>query len=326
MKILPAFFFLLLFNGLKAQTVFHWQWQLANDTIQLTGRLNEEEPTVVRLSKESIRKDFAFLYRTIDELHYNQWAAYQKTVTALSKTAVLPFEEKLKNCHRIVIEMDSALLSFPVEFLHVSGQALAVFRPLVFTVAGFGKKDAADTLALHKGFLLRDPTSDPEDACHATFRRYPRSTYRSTKRINLDDFAFPLAADFALISAHGFADSVTLRGCVFAGEEPIKPIVFQNTQLKLVYIDGCQQGVNWAYIKALAQNGNAAFYLGPVVSNDAGESSTKTINGFFARLAKTADPVLALWQTRKALYRHYKPRLRGMDLINKSFSFRIYKL
>ena len=326
MKSFPALLLLFLFNGLKAQNVFYWKWQSPNDTLQITGRLNVEGATVVRLNKTIIKTDFAFLYRTIDEISYKHWSAYQKTVTALSEATVQPFKDQLMQCNRIVVEMDSSLLALPVEFLQIQKEALALFRPMVFTVAGFTKKNSPDTLSLHKGFIFRDPTSDPEDACTATFQRYPSSTFRSTYRIKPEGLHFKPGADFLLMSAHGFADSVTLRGCVFAQEAPVKPSIFINSPFKLVYVDGCQQGINWSYIKALAQRDNTAFYLGPVVSNDSGESSTKTINWFFAHLKETSDPVMALWQTRKDLHRHYKGCIRGMDVVNKSFIFRIYKI
>lgn len=324
------FFLLFLFfffcDGLKAQNVFHWQWRSINDTVQVTGRLNAEETTVVRLSRATMKRDFSLLYRTIDESTYNQWAAYQKTVDALSKATVEPFESQLGQCNRIMVEMDSGLLNFPVEFLKVQHESMAVFRPMLFTVTGFATKAGADRLTLHKGFILRDPTSDPEDACTTTFHHYPASTFRSTRRVKPEDFRFRPGVDFLLMSAHGFADSLTLRGCVFAKTSPVRPAIFHDTHLKLVYVDGCQQGINWSYIKAVSQAGNTAFYLGPVVSNDSGESSTLTINWFFRHLKKTADPVMALWQTRRQLHQHYKRRLHGMDVVNKSFSFRIYKI
>lgn len=326
MKFFPLLLFLFLSIGLQAQNVFHWQWRLLNDTLQITGRLNAEEPTVIRLGKASTKKDFAFLYQTIDGLTYKHWAAYQKTVDALSETTVRPFEKQLAQCNRIVVEMDSSLLNFPIEFLEIQGEAMAVFRPMVFTINSFAIKNGADTLSLHKGFILRDPTSDPEDACTTTFGLYPGSTFRSTYRVKPKDLRFKLKFDFALVSAHGFADSVTLRGCVFAKEEPIKPAIFHKAPFKLVYVDGCQQGINWSYVKALAQSDNTTFYLGPIVSNDSGESSTKTINWFFSFLRQTADPVEAIWKTRKRLHLHYQNRVSETDIVNKSFIFRVYKL
>lgn len=326
MKSFPLLLFLLLFNGLKAQNVFHWQWRLANDTVQITGKLGTEGPTVVRLNHAAIKKDFGFLYRTVDEIAYKQWETYRKAVAVLSEATVKPFENHLAQCSRIVVETDSDLLNFPVEFLQMRNQAIAALRPMVFTVAGFANKNGSDTLTLRKGFILRDPTSDPEDACTTTFQRYPGSTFRSTYRVKPDDFRFKPGVDFLLMSAHGFADSLTLRGCVFARDSPVRPLILCRTNLKLVYVDGCQQGINWSYIKTLAQADKTTFYLGPVVSNDSGESSTLTINWFFLHLKETADPVMALWQTRKQLYQHYKRRLHGMDVVNKSFVFRIYKI
>lgn len=327
MKCFPALLSLLFFNALKAQDVFHWQWRAVKDTVQISGRLNAEEgPTIVRLNKAILKKDFGFLYRTVDELEYNQWTAYQKAVAVLSEATVKPFESQLARSHRMVVEMDSGLLSFPVELLQLHNQAISVYRPMMFTVSGLTRKAGLDTLRLRKGFILRDPTSDPEDACTTTFRRYPASTFRSTYRVKPVDFRFRPGVDFLLMSAHGFADSLTLRGCVFAKDSPVRPAIFLNTPLKLIYVDGCQQGINWSYIKVLAQADHTIFYLGPVVSNDSGESSTKTINWFFSYLQQTHNPTIALWKTRQKLYRHYQKGWKALDVVNKSFIFRIYKI
>lgn len=318
--------FLLLSTALRAQNIFHWQWQLVNDTVQITGRLNAESPTIVRLNIAAIKKEFSFLYRTVDELEYSQWTVYQKTVDALSEATVKPFEGQLARSHRIAVEMDSSLLNFPVEFLQLRHQAIALLCPIVFTVAGFANKAGPDKLMLHKGFILRDPTSDPENACATTFQQYPASTFRSTYRVKPEDFRFRPDVDFLLMSAHGFADSITLRGCVFAKDSPVRPAIFRGNRLKLAYVDGCQQGINWSYIKAASQADHTAFYLGPIVSNDSGESSTKTINWFFSYLQQTHNPIVALWKTRQKLYRRYQKGWGALDVVNKSFIFRIYKI
>jgi hypothetical protein len=326
MKPFPLFLFLLLSNALKAQNVFHWQWHSLDDTVQITGRIDTEEPTVIRLHKASTKQDFAFLYQTIDEINYKRWATYQKTVVRLSEATVLPFEKQLTQCSRMVVEMDSSLLNFPIEFLRFRHEAIAVFRPMVFRIRGFADKHGPDRLTLHKGFILRDPTADPEDACTTTFRQYPASTFRSTNRVKPVDLKFKTGVDFMLVSAHGFANPVTLRGCVFVKDVPLNPLIFLNASFKLVYVDGCQQGINWSYIKVLSQSDNTTVFLGPILSNDSGESSTKTINWFFAHVKETTDPVKALWRTRKQLKQFYKHRVREIELVNKSFIFRIYKI
>lgn len=329
MKIVSLILPLLLSLHPFAQKTFYWQWQTAGDSLQLTGRLNEEPVTVVHLGKASIKKPFALLYRNIDETRYKEWNDYQKTVAFLSKATVQPFQRQLLACNRVVVEMDSGLLNLPLEFLQVQNNSLALFRPLVFRINGFAGKQGNDTLTLHRGFLLRDPTSDPEDAVTSIFRRYPASTFRSVSHIKPADFQFRPGADFALMSAHGFADSATLRGCIFfANDSPVRPRIFEQSQLKLVYIDGCQQGINWSYISKLAQAESTVFYLGPIVSNDSGESSTKTINWLFDALRQSHNPVEALWITRKHLHNHYKNvrKLNSTDVVNKSLIFRIYKL
>jgi hypothetical protein len=320
-------FILLFHTDAKADNIFYWKWQLLNDKIQVTGTINNEKSTIVYSETILTKSRFSKLYYTIDEIEYSKLKVYLKIVDTLSNQLVKPFDRELEKCQSIIVEIDSSLLNFAIEFLNFKNQSIALYRPMVFTINDRQKLESEDTLLLTRGFIVRDPTSDPENACKNIYRNYPTSEFKSAYKIYEDDLVQKNNIDFILISAHGDADSLTFTGGVALNKiDNVKPYFFKINNPKLVYIDGCQQGINWTYINALSETKETNFYLGPLVSNDSGESSTKTINWFFSFLSKTHNPIISLWETRKRLYNHYNKKIKAMDVINKSFIFRIYKI
>jgi hypothetical protein len=324
------FIFLLLsgmFKNIGAQHIFYWKWQFEANTIKITGGIDAGDKATINADAAVVKKRFYTLYKIIDEIEYPLIKTYLKTQDTLSRELVLPFEKQIAQCSLIIIEIDSSLLRLPIEFLNCNNQSLAVAHPLLFTINGFMPSQSNDSLLLQKGFIIRDPTSDPENACKTTLLKYPSSIFKSAYKITPKDFTKKPATDFILISAHGDADSLTLCGGIALNNIENAPAsFFKNNNSKLIYIDACQQGINWTYIGALAQTREANFYLGPIISNDSGESSTKTINWFFDYLKSLYNPYIALWKTRIKLYKHYNKKINRMDVINKSFIFRIYKV
>ena len=327
MKLIILFFFLFPFTPVAAQNIFHWKWQLVENNIRISGRVDNGKEKEVTTDAAAAKKRFNILYGIIDEIEYPKLKLYLKTADSLSSELVTPFAKEINQCRSIVVEIDSSLLRFPIEFLHFNNRSLAIIRPLLFTVNDFTVNESPDSIKLHKGYIVRDPTSDPENACKTTLQKYPASQLISAYKITEKDLVKKAGIDFILISAHGDADSLSLHGGIALNKiDNVSPVFFKENNTKIVYVDGCQQGINWTYIGALAETPEANFYLGPIISNDSGESSTKTINWFFDYLKQVYNPGIALWKTRIKLYNHYNKKINRMDVINKSFIFRIYKV
>jgi len=310
-----------------ADDIFYWKWQLTNGQIKITGSINHQTEKTVYAEATITKKRFALLYWIIDYIEYPKYKVFQKTVDTLSSLLVGPFSSDISKCRSIIVDLDTSLLNFPIEFLKLKTESIALIRPMVFTIAGNQNDPARESVVLHKGCIIRDPTSDPENACINIFHSYPGSEFKSAYKITEKDLGLKTGIDFILISAHGDADSITFRGGIALNKiDNVKPGFFKENNSKVVYVDACQQGINWTYISALAETKEPNFYLGPIISNDSGESSTKTINWFFSFLKQTQSPVTSIWETRKKLYRYYNKKINAMDVINKSFIFRIYKI
>jgi len=100
------------------------------------------------------------------------------------------------------------------------------------------------------------------------------------------------------------------------------PSAFPQKKLKLIYFDSCHlgKGKNFAehFLSSVAE-----YYLGPITSNEAGNSSTKTILSYFKNL-ETNNPVESLFKTKQEL----KAYSKGNLLVKLWFAamFRLYKL
>jgi hypothetical protein len=95
----------------------------------------------------------------------------------------------------------------------------------------------------------------------------------------------------------------------------------------IVYFDSCQQGSNMEYLQAFQNESDVQFYLAPIISNDAGDSSTKTMIWFFTAVLEHGNSIKALFETRKRLFEFYtmKKKLNLIESLNKAFAFRIYE-
>jgi hypothetical protein len=78
------------------------------------------------------------------------------------------------------------------------------------------------------------------------------------------------------------------------------------------------------YLAAMRASG-VKYFLAPMMSNEAGNSSTLTIKAFFRELAAGVDPVEALYRARRELHAAFETEALRV-LLWKAFPFRVYAL
>ncbi len=81
------------------------------------------------------------------------------------------------------------------------------------------------------------------------------------------------------------------------------------------------------YLEAFQADSEIQFYLGPIISNDAGDSSTRTMIWFFEGVLVHGNPIQALFDTRTRLFMFYaeEQKLNLITSLNKAFAFRLYE-
>ena len=214
-------------------------------------------------------------------------------------------------------------LIFPLDLLHFKGRSLFLQKPVSYS---FERMTAGQFLFSPewKALIISDKTSDPENGCQLLKEMLPASGYYAIEDMNLAKLATIQTPDLLLISAHGSVGYGNVDGMAM-GEERLLSESFSHLSPELVYLDSCALGASASFIQGFRERGTR-FYLAPIVSNEAGNSSTKTIAFFFERLRGGDTPSQALFYTRRKLYETYREKDGFAKLLFRAFPFRVYLL
>lgn len=237
----------------------------------------------------------------------------------LGQAVLGPLDARIATASEIVIRVRSDRLLEPIDLLHWRGKPLWLQKPVVYELARHPVEARSWEPTLTTALLISDPTADPENAVGAVKGQWT-STYFKSKKIRPKKLRNADPVDVLLVSAHGTATDEDENVEIGDGEEAYGED-FATVKPRLAYFDSCSMGSSPAFLKAFRKAGTE-YYLAPIVSNEAGGSSTHTIRAFFAALSKGRTPVEALFDARRSLSKRYA----GPDLLYKAFVFRIYRL
>jgi hypothetical protein len=234
-----------------------------------------------------------------------------------------PISNLVDSALEIQFVIDRDMVTYPFDILFYGDTQLFLYKPVFYSF----EKHPTSQLGVSTdwaGLIASDVTADPERGCLLAKVMYPKSEYYDVWGLTPQDIEKMDDPDFILISTHGTvsdedSDSMTL------GAEELIPKNFSGKSPKLVYFDSCSLGVSIEFIDVFQQAGTR-YYLGPIWSNEAGDSSTKTIDFFFAALLRGSSPSYALFETRKALYETFHSKDDFKTLMWRAFVFRVYQL
>ena len=238
---------------------------------------------------------------------------------------ITPFEPLLSKCERIQFIIEPKLAKCTFDLLKYNEVPLFLQFEIVYCLE---KIDLGKSiLDINNGLIISDSTADPENGCGSAHQLFTGTVYYKIENASDELIENQKDIDMILISAHGEVDD-GFKGGIYITDLQLNPDVFLTANPKLVYIDACQQGINLSYVNALKENGRTRFYIAPIISNDAGDSSTKTIQWFFTKLKSSKDPVKALSYARRKLYSYYSynTSCNKITVLNKSFPFRVYQI
>jgi len=109
------------------------------------------------------------------------------------------------------------------------------------------------------------------------------------------------------------------------GNERLQPEHLLRFSPEMVYLDSCDLGASAGFIEGLREVGTR-YYVAPLLSNEAGISSTRTIKYFFERLKAGDTPARAMFFTRKKLRDVFGEKEGYAKLLFRAFPFRVYVL
>jgi hypothetical protein len=234
-----------------------------------------------------------------------------------------PIADLVDSSTEIQFVIPGRFLTFPLDLLHFKGLPLFLQKPVTYSFEKVGPGEFPLS-PRQTALIIEDRSINPERCCQILKDALPSSGYYNMEEMNLSKLSALRAADILLISAHGWVQFANID-FMGMGKERLQPERLSHLSPGLVYLDSCQLGVSAQFIQSFRDRGTQ-FYVAPILSNEAGNSSTKTIAFFFERLKAGDTPSKALFYTRKKLYEFYGEKDGFNKLLFRAYPFRVYAL
>ena len=213
------------------------------------------------------------------------------------------------------------MLETPIDLLHHLGQPLFLQVAVSYRVAPLRTQDPPFKRPC-TSLIISDITADPQEAAAKVAYRLEMSPCHDAGETGPGFLHAQGAHDLLLVSAHAEVERDGSR--VGMGGELVVASDFDTIRPKLAYFDSCRLGVSNAFVAAFKQM-RTNYFLAPIFSNEAGESSTQTMLLFFDCVLRGIYPSAALFQTRKKLWDIYDADT-FVDKVWRAFPFRLYRL
>lgn len=327
--------------------------QQQDDRLTLQSDYDATTQTVVpERSAALLSKEFRRVYDMLEE-NRRLDGRFDARMAVLSHELLGPLLPALRKAPCVIFEIQPTSMHFALDLLPVDGTPLFVQKPVAFrflATAGMSEDSAAPGSRLSpaapaiagarpravafgpeaRGLILRDPQTDPDDGTGDVRRLYPGSAFQLTTSATPDMFARS-RYDFLLISGEGVVSPTWGRpekdenDAIGLGEDDMYPKDLQGAAFDLVYLDASQLGMSKAFIDAARRCG-ARHYLAPIISNEAGHSSTLMLRYFFGGARQGEAPMEALYRARKRIYQEFEGKVNRTEQIYYAYPFRLYLL
>jgi hypothetical protein len=287
---------------------------------------NDEKELTLEGQAQEIVGYFTTIYTILEEKQVQKVKELEAAIRILSDRLITPFASQLQQSDLVRFIVYEDLIRCAFDLLLWEGTYLFLQQHICYQVEE-GDSEDAPTIELGSALLIADLTADPEQACLSVSQLISDSEYAEMEAANLQMIRKAAdQVDVLVVSAHGDLEADN-SGTVYLNDESISTKLIGKLEAWLVYFDSCSQGSNTEYIQTFQDESDVQFYLAPIVSNDAGDSSTKTMLWFFTGLREHLEPIRALSETRQRLFQYYRQQ-EQLDLVtslNKAFVFRLYE-
>lgn len=294
--------------------------------IRVAARFNVEDGTVYASSN---RKDLIGHVQSVVHDLLEKHLVDSRFVDALknlSTDLISPLASMLEHADTISVAVNRDSVYFPFDLLLYQNVPLFLRRPVFYTFEQHELEQQED-LKIDSALIISDVTADPQQACADVAKQL----LGVAKKVIYADVAHARpslfkrkAIDLLLMSVHGkvFTDERSDKVALYDWE----PFASQLATVtpKIAYFDSCKIGVSLDFLSQFQSDGTI-FFLGSVLSNEAGNSSTITMKEFFRYLNTGIRPVEALFLTRRLLFERFKDDDFSRRLW-RAFAFRLYLL
>ena len=303
--------------------VLYISLQSTGDQVSIRAELDQKNKSfTLAKGAEEIVSRLKMVYSHINEGEATK-ADINPVLEEFGALIFKPIADLVGSSTEVQFVIPGRFLTFPLDLLHFKGRPLFLQKPVTYS---FDKIEPGHfpLSPQRTALIISDKSSDPENGCKVLKDILPSSDYYSIEEMNLTRLSTLDPADILLISAHGWVQFANTDS-MGMGMERLLPEHLSHLSPKLVYLDSCQLGVSAQFVQSFRDRG-IQFYVAPILSNEAGNSSTKTIAFFFERLKAGDTPSKALFYTRKKLYEFYGEKEGFNKLIFRAFPFRVYSL
>ncbi len=303
-------------------------WTEGNDFFIYAEMDDYEKELVLEGKAKSIITNLEAIYEILEETQEHRETKLENSIETLSQQLIAPFAQALTRCQLVRFVVSKELIRYPFDLLLFEEKPLFLQRSICYQIEeGEGEGEDNPEIEIKSALLIADLTADPEEACKTVSKLIPESKYKKMEDSNLSlikDAADKI--DVLVVSAHGDLDENNSGG-ISINDETISSKLIAKLEAWIVYFDSCQQGSNLDFLQTFQEKSDTQFYLAPIISNDAGDSSTKTMIWFFKAVLQHGNPIQALFETRKRLFDFYafEEELSTIASFNKAFAFRIYE-
>lgn len=294
------------------------------DQVQLTTRFENEQLIVGSRGCSVSTEQFYRMYQILERRLSND-DELDEINHGLSDTFIAPIQASVDRCSEVVVVLDGVPLETPFDLLKFRGKPLFLQKPVSYQLSSEMKA----AVALKKpwsAFVVSDVSADPERGCQAVkdASEAPDGVeYRDVTEVTLNSLRREAPRDILVMSVHGVVGKGN-QDRMKLGEETVLPSDFESLRPRLVYFDSCRLGVSKAFIDQFRDLGTL-YFIAPILSNEAGESSTHTLRMFFTEIGRGATPEVAMFRTKTMLAQRYESDTEVMRLW-RALPFRIYRL
>ena len=275
--------------------------------------------------KSEFYDELRVFYELIESRRLSNAVGHQMTVE-LGNKLFEPFTRLIQDADEVVFVVPPTFLELPMDLLSYEGQPLFLQKTVSYRIASTQihfKTEEFQFSSLQSAFLVSDVTADPERAARSLADNFETVAYHDVTEVNSELLREQYGFDLLLMSVHGHINN-TSEDYVGLWDDRAFSEDFSSITPKLAYFDSCRLGVSNSFIDAFTRVGSL-YFVAPILSNEAGNSSTNTIELFFSHLEQGQRPEVALFNTRKELWNIYGDESFA-DRVWRAFPFRIYRL
>ncbi|BBN82207.1 hypothetical protein PA25_21920 [Pseudoalteromonas sp. A25] len=292
----------------------------SEETISIEAKLDGKTKKF-RLDEDSniTKRNFKSILEKLNEWELSK-KYFENNLAHYEKTIFNPISTMLDESNQVHFILDEGSFAFALDLIPYKGKPLFLQRPTSFSSKPIrvvkNYKFNPDGL----GLTIKDKTTDPESASLILSKIMPNTVNYNMESISKDQLAQLSNLDMALISLHGIASD----GVAFMqlNDEEVYSYDLAQLNSRLLYLDSCQIGSSFNFAEQVSKSANQ-FIIAPLFDNEAGDSSTLTIQSFFTQLNNGSTPANAMYHTRKSLFEGYNNTYGFKTAIWKAYPFRV---